>query len=173
MSRQTPGFLLLLRFGLPASTRCTKPLLLRCRQYALNTGNLHFSCKIIGFAEHASEALLGLQSRNGAPASAGCIFLNMSKRAYLGILLSVLLAQAGRALGWNLQFYRGAVFIFIKNCVFASVRYIFQGHGRSLSPENGALASGRCIFLYLRLLEALASSSKMVLWPQRGAYFRI
>ena len=165
--------MLLLRFEALVREWCTKPLLLRWCQFVFKIGNLHFSCKIIGFAEHASEALLGLQSRNGAPASAGCIFLNMSKRAYLGILLSVLLAQAGRALGWNLQFYRGAVFIFIKNCVFASVRCIFQGHGRSLSPENGDLASGRCIFLYLRLLEALASSSKMVLWPQRGAYFRI
>ena len=94
-------------------------------------------------------------------------------RAYLGILLLVLLAQAGRAMGWNLQFYRGAVLIFIESDAFVSTRCIFQGHGWSLSPENGALASALCIFLYLRLLEALASSSKMVLWPQRGAYFRI
>jgi len=136
-------------------------------------GNLHFSCKIIGFAEHASEALSGLQSRNGVPALARCIFLYMSMRAYLGILLLVLLAQAGMAMGWNLQFYRGAVLIFIKSCVFASGKCIFQGHGRSLSPENGALASALCIFLYLRLLEALASSRKIVFLPQWGAYFCI
>ena len=89
----------------------------------------------------------GVHILHGVPALARCIFLYMSMRAYLGILLLVLLAQAGRAMGWNLQFYRGAVFIFIKNCVFASVRCIFQGHGRSLSPENGALASVWCTFL--------------------------
>ena len=96
MTAQTPPLLLLLRFEALVREWCTKPLLLRWCQFVFKIANLHFSCKKIGFAEHASESLSGLQSRNGAPASAGCIFLNMSKRAYLGILLSVLLAP-----GWE------------------------------------------------------------------------